>query len=119
MTKEEATSQIGLEFERAGKAAREGNDGRVRVCARRAAGIAIRFWLQEHRRLHWGTDAVNQLRSVHLDQSIPLEVRSAARRLIARVTEALLRTAATDPIQDSRIVIDHFLGESYSAPGGV
>ena len=34
-----------IEFERAASARRKGNEGQARVCARRAAGIAIREYL--------------------------------------------------------------------------
>jgi hypothetical protein len=112
MTKEDAVALIGKEFSQATQAASEGNSGMVRVCARRAAGIAIRFWLQQHPRKFWGMDAMNQLRNVHLDQSVPLGVRSAARRLTARITPEFEPPQKSDPLEDSKLIIDHFLGIS-------
>ena len=110
MTVEDARTLIEKELAQASDAAREGNNGMVRVCARRAAGIAIRFWLQLHPRKFWGMDAMNQLRNVHLDQTVPQGVRSAARRLTARITPEFESPQKSDPVEDSKTVIDHFLG---------
>jgi hypothetical protein len=109
LTREAAVDLIEKEFSKAGQAAGEGNEGMVRVCSRRAAGIAIRFWLQQHPRKFWGMDAMNQLRNVHLDQSVPLGVRSAARRLTARIPAEFESPRKSDPVEDSRLIIQHFL----------
>jgi hypothetical protein len=110
LTRETAVELIEKELSQAAQAAGEGNAGMVRVCARRASGIAIRFWLQQHPRKFWGIDAMNQLRNVHLDQAVPLGVRSAARRLTARITPEFESPYKTDPVEDSRMIINHFLG---------
>ena len=110
LTHEDAATLIEKEFAQAAQAREEGNDGMVRVCARRAAGIAIRFWLQQHPRKFWGIDAMNQLRNVHLDQSVPPGVRSAARRLTARISMEFTTPHSEDPVEDSKLVIGHFLG---------
>ena len=112
LTKEDAGGLIEKELFQAAQAAKEENSGMVRVCARRAAGIAIRFWLQQHPRKFWGTDAMNQLRNVHLDQGVPQGVRSAARRLTARITPEFESPYKTDPVEDSRMIINHFLGNN-------
>jgi len=109
LTKEAALDLIEKEFSRAAQADGEGNNGMVRVCARRASGIAIRFWLQQHPRKFWGMDAMNQLRNVHLDQSVPLAVRSAARRLTQRITVEFEPPRKFDPVEDSRLIVNHFL----------
>lgn len=109
LTKEAALALIEKEFSHAVQAAGEGNNGMVRVCARRASGVAIRFWLQQHPRKFWGMDAMNQLRNVHLDQSVPLVVRSAARRLTQRITEEFDSPRKFDPVEDSRLIVNHFL----------
>jgi uncharacterized protein (UPF0147 family) len=109
MTKEATLELIEKEFSQAAQAEVEGNDGMVRVCARRAAGVAIRFWLQQHPRKFWGIDAMNQLRNVHLDQSVPQGVRSAARRLTARIPAEFESPQKSDPVEDSRVIITHFL----------
>jgi hypothetical protein len=111
MTIQEAREEIEKETARARTAAEEGNDGMVRVCARRASGIAIRYWLQQHPRMEWGNDALNQLKNVQLDQSAPLAVRVAARRLLTRVSERLVQPDQQDPLEDCNTIVEFFLGE--------
>lgn len=108
LTREGAAELIELEWGRARQASEEGNDGMVRVCARRAAGVAIRFWLQQHPE-PWGVDAMNQIRNVQRDQTIPQVVRTAAGRLLSRVTHEFGPPHREDPIEDSRTIVDHFL----------
>ncbi|MDH4069055.1 MAG: hypothetical protein OEV30_01390 [Ignavibacteria bacterium] len=107
---DEAREQSRRELDQAGQAIAEGNAGKARVCSRRAAGIAIRFWLQEHPRRMWGVDAMNQLRNLHLDQSIPQSVRAAAKRLTSRVNPEFGPPHKEDPVEDSRTIIEFFLG---------
>ena len=109
MTKEQVLDQIHREFDIAAGAQKGGNEGMVRVCARRAAGAAIGFWLSSHPEKNWGTDAMNRLRSLQLDQTIPASVVDAAVRLTAKITEQFRSPFPTDPITDSRIIIDYFM----------
>jgi hypothetical protein len=81
----------------------------VRVCARRAAGSAIAFWLEANPRPGWGMDAMSRLRNLQEDETIPMEVRNAAIRLTARVTEQFTSPFTSDPIHDCTIIVDHFL----------
>ncbi len=110
MTRDETKHQIARELSTASKAAHQGNHGMVRVCARRAAGIAITFWLQNNPGIHWGLDAMTQLRAVQHDASLPAEVRDAANRLTTRVTEQFTYPPSTDPVDDARIIIHYFFG---------
>lgn len=109
MTKEQTVSQIEKEFATAAHAQKIGNDGMVRVCARRAAGVAITFWLQTNPRQRWGVDAMSQLRYLQLDESLPEDVRDAAKRLTTKVTEQFTSPFSTNPIEDANIVIDHLI----------
>lgn len=90
-------------------AAREGNEGMARVCARRAAGMAIAYWLESHPHPGWGAHAMQYLRSVHTEGSFPQEVRDAAFRLAARVTQNFSSPLPNDPIADSRMIVEFFL----------
>jgi hypothetical protein len=107
MTKEQAQQQIEKEFATARHAQTIGNDGMVRVCARRAAGISVSFWLQSNPRNNWGVDAMNQLRSLALDETIRQDVRDAAKRLTTKITEQFTSPFMVDPIADATIVIDY------------
>jgi hypothetical protein len=109
MTREETEGLIHKEFGRAREALAAGNDGRARVCARRAAGVAITFWLQRHGTREWGLDAMNQLRSVSDETSMPESVRDAAARLTTKVTEQFTSPFSTDPVADGTILVEYFL----------
>ena len=109
MNKDRAIEQIEKEFATATQARKAGNDGKVRVCARRAAGVAITLWLKSHSRERWGADAMNQLENLKLDESMPQSVRDAAVHLTTKITQQITAPFSTDPVQDSRIIIDYLL----------
>lgn len=109
MTKERILARIEKEFATAAAAKKQGNDGMVRVCARRAAGTAISFWLQMHPGNRWGVDAMNQLRQLQADLAIPDDVRAAAMRLTMKITSSFTSPSSTDPITDSTIIIRYLL----------
>lgn len=108
MTREEAATEIRRELETARKAEAGANAGMARVCARRAAGIAIAFWLQHNPRDGWGTDALNRLKSVQVDPSLPEPVRDAALRLTTRIATDFT-SPSTRPVEDGIIIINHFM----------
>ena len=109
MDKQRAQEIIEKEFSTAEQARKIGNEGMVRVCARRAAGTAITFWLRSRQHRSWGVDAMGQLRSLQSDETLPPTVRDAAGRLTARITKQFTSAFPTDPLQDSRIIIDYLL----------
>jgi hypothetical protein len=109
MNRDLVAEKIEREFATAKKAQEIGNRGMVRVCARRAAGMAVAFWLQSHPRRGWGTDAMSRLRGLQRDDSIPQHVKDAASRLTARITSDFTHSFTTDPLQDSRLIIEHML----------
>jgi hypothetical protein len=109
MTREEVQGSIDKEFARAREAHAAGNDGKARVCARRAAGLAISFWLERHREKGWGLDNMNQLQAAAQEAGIPDAVRGAAVRLTTKITEKLTAPFSADPVADGGILVDHFL----------
>jgi len=109
MTREEAIQHIEKEFAAARVAEKNGNEGMVRVCARRAAGIAIGFWLESNPRKTWGVDAMSRLRALQLDDSIPQEVKESAKRLTTKITERFTSPFPTHPLDDAQQIIQYFL----------
>lgn len=107
MNKQEVQERIQNELTKAEEARRIGNDGMARVCARRAAGAAITYWLAFHPRPEWGIDAMSQLRDLQQDGSMPEVVRDAALRLTTKITDQFTSPFSTDPIEDSKIIIDY------------
>lgn len=100
--------EINLELARAGEADRNGNQGRVRTSARRAAGIAIREFEKRFPEMKYGRDFMMQLRSFALDAAIPENVRNAADRLQARLSPEF-ESPSKHPIEDARIIVGYIL----------
>jgi HEPN domain-containing protein len=109
MTSSQAKESIDKEFATGRYARSIGNDGMVRVCARRAAGIAISYWLEQNPRQGRGLDAMSLLRNLQNDESMPRNIRDAAMRLTTRITGQFTSPFSTDPIDDSKIIINHLL----------
>jgi hypothetical protein len=111
MVKEIVLMNIDAELSRAKQAVEEGNIGMARVCARRACGISISFWLEDNPRPNYGESAMNQLRSIQSDDTVPKEVKDAAEQLTTKVAEQTTSPFSDDPITDAKIITNHFLIE--------
>jgi HEPN domain-containing protein len=109
MTKAEAVERIEKEFMSASHSRKTSNEGMVRVCARRAAGIAISFWLEQNPRQGWGPDVMGLLRNLQHDESMPPHIHDAAMRLTTKITRQFTAPFSTDPIDDSKAIINHLL----------
>jgi len=109
MIKEITLININSELSRAKKALEEGNIGMVRVCARRACGNAISFWLQNNPRDSYGDSAMNQLRSIQSEDTVPKEVKDAAERLTTKVADLSTSSFSNEPITDAEIITEYFL----------
>ena len=97
----------------AGEAAgRDGNEGKARVCARRAVALATEAWRARLSLPTWRGDAMEQLRRIQQDASLPGPVRQAAERLSTTVTKRHLAPFTTDPIGDARVIIEHLAAKS-------
>ncbi|HVZ38208.1 MAG TPA: hypothetical protein VHI13_02950 [Candidatus Kapabacteria bacterium] len=93
-----------------GQAARaEGNDGRVRVCARRAVGIFLQT-IAPHLPADPGTHAMANLRMVAESEWLPAAVRDAAARLLGGARSIAAGTPwSTDPLGDAVTIINHYV----------
>jgi len=109
MVKEIVLMNVDAELTRAKKAVEEGNIGMARVCVRRACGISISFWLEDNPRQSYGESAMNQLRSIQSDDTIPMEIKNAAERLTTHVVNQSNSPFTTDPIADAKIITNYFL----------
>ena len=106
-TKEYHLERIAEEIASAHKALGEGNPGKARVCARRAVGQAITWFLSGHPRVGWGIDSMHQLNNLKIDPYFPENVRDAAVRLTTKISDQFKYPFSTDPIRDSTIIIDY------------
>ncbi len=96
--------EIGIELNRAREAGHAGNEGRARVSARRAAGIALEE-LADHIPQYQSTGPiVDRLMSLKQKVEVPDLVREAAGRLAARLDRNFV-SPSKDPIDDAMIII--------------
>ena len=105
-SKEFFVEQIEKEFANACEALNAGNDGKARVCARRAAGQAITWYVSKHPRTDWRQDAMSQLEGLKNDEAFPQNVRDAALRLTAKISLTFEYPFSTNPIDDAKIIIE-------------
>ena len=91
---------------------KNGNEGKARVCARRAVALATEAWLARLSDQPWRGDAMEHLRRIQQHASFPLSVRQAAERLSTTVTRRHAAPFTTDPIGDARVIIAHLAGQT-------
>ena len=94
-----------------------GNEGKARVCARRAVARAAESWLVRLAKPPGRGDVMDQLRRILQNTTFPLSVRQAAERLSTAVTKRQAEPFTVDPISDANIVIAHLANETR--PKGV
>jgi hypothetical protein len=107
MFQPETQIKIEQELARGEEARRQGLEGRARVCARRAAGIAVRAYLEGRGLLTSGQGAAfpNAVDLLNLLQTLPglsEEVRQAASLLLIRVNEAYELPVEADLLEITR-----------------
>ena len=91
--------EIAAELLRAQQATKEQNNGRLRTCSRRIAGIALTQWYAKN------SDFMILLRLAMNDIGVPEEVRLAAERLQSRVRPDF-SSASMDPLSDALTVVE-------------
>ena len=99
--------QIVQELVAAQAAQKDGNDGKARVCARRAVACATKAWLACLPVPRWQGDAMAHLKQIQQDVSFPLSLRQAAERLSTSVTRRHTASFTTDPVADAKLLIAH------------
>lgn len=101
---------IEQELAAAQAAQQDGNNGKARVCARRAVALATAVWLARLSMPLLRGDAMAQLRQIQQNASFPLPIRQAAERLSTPVTRQHTAPFTADPIADAKLIITHLGG---------
>ena len=96
---------IEYELEQAEGARLAGNEGRARVCARRAAGIAARDFLARHFLRLPDRSAYTALQALVDYPGLAPDLRPAALHLVLRVTAEFTLPEDPDLIADARKLI--------------
>ncbi|HWR67286.1 MAG TPA: hypothetical protein VN364_14305 [Bellilinea sp.] len=86
MFETETQKAIDLELARADQARQAGNEGMARVCARRAAGIAVREYFINNHIEFTDPSAISLLTRLIQMESIPADIKSIIDSLLTRVT---------------------------------
>lgn len=95
-------AQINSELEKAQAARARGNEGQARVCARRAAGIAAREYLERQGVLPTSLSAYDLLNLLKEDPHLSTDLKSIADHLTVRVTEEFKLPVDADLIAEAR-----------------
>ena len=99
------------EFALAHAARARGNEGQARVCARRAAGIAIREYLARRGQPQRKPSAYDLLIILKSDPETPPELQPLLDHLTLRVTEEFKLPVQADLVADARALSKALLGE--------
>lgn len=98
-----------IEFDRAEQARGRGNEGQARVCARRAAGIAIREYLTRQAIRPPSSSAYDLLNLIKDDPHLSSDLKRIANHLTLRVTEEFKLPVDADLIAEARTFCDDLL----------
>lgn len=102
-------AEIAFELEQAEQARAQGNEGRARVCARRAAGVAIREYLLRKGVRPPSSSAMDLLNLIKEDSRLPPELRSIIEHLTLRVTVEFKLPIQVDLIAEARTLCQTLL----------
>jgi hypothetical protein len=95
-----------LELESAERARLAGNEGRARVCARRAAGMAAQIFLTQHRVQTGVENFYNILLNLSQFPSLSPDLKTAVAHLTLRVDETFSLPPDVDLIADARYLCE-------------
>ena len=95
-------AQVQVELKRAEEARARGNEGQARVCARRAAGIAIREYLGRQGIRPRSASAYDLLNQLKEEPRLPPDLKRIAGHLTLRVTEEFRLPVDVDLVAEAR-----------------
>ncbi len=98
-------SKIEVELGQADRFRREGFEGRARVCARRAAGIAIRDYFRRHEIPDTNLNALGLVQAFRDLPDISPELRRSAEMLLLRVDESSQLPPEIDLLELARFLV--------------
>ena len=90
-----------------------GNEGMARVCARRAAGLAIRAYFEENHIPYSGQSTYDHIKQLSRLQGISSRVSEVTEQLLMRVTPQHTLAIDTDLILETLWLARELLGEEW------
>jgi len=103
------TVEIDKEITRAQQARQRGNEGQARVCARRAAGIAVREHLKRKGTPSSNPSAIDLLNLIKDDPILSPELKLIASHLTLRVNEEFKLPVKVDLIAEAKVFCEELL----------
>jgi len=85
----------------------EGNEGRARVCARRAAGAAVQEYFQKNEKTQEQENAIESLLVLSQVTKLPARVQEAVNWLVQRVNPDHNLPPGVDLIHEAGVVIQY------------
>lgn len=104
MTTPDWNTFFDAEIEQARAARQRGNEGMARVCARRAAGIAVQAYLERKGLDSRTPSAVERLKYLIALPGTPEQIRDTARTFLIRVTPDYTLPIDIDLLQEAQIL---------------
>lgn len=105
MIQKDVLIRVNTELQHAEQARAGGNEGMARVCARRAAGMAIRAYYQSLGEPVRSTSAVDLLEHVRRDERLATEIHIVAEHLLQRVTPEYRLPIPADLLAETRWLV--------------
>lgn len=102
-------SRLEAEFERALSARGRGNEGQARVCARRAAGIALREHAARRGRPIAASSVMEVFEEYSRNPALPAELRTVIAHLGLRVDESFKLPEGVDLVEEARRLCEALL----------
>jgi hypothetical protein len=108
-------TEMNAEFEKGEAARTRGNEGQARVCARRAAGIAIREYLLRQGIRPPSVSAYDLLNMLKADPKLAgrPDLKLIAEHLTLRVTEEFKLPVSADLLAEARTFCEELLKSSH------
>jgi hypothetical protein len=101
--------RLKLEFKQAEAARAKGNEGQARVCARRAAGIAIREYFDRRGVRVLSNSAYDLLNLLKNEPHLPPDLKRTADHLTLRVTEEFKLPVDVDLVAEAKKLCEELL----------
>lgn len=94
-----------IELQHAREARTSGFEGRSRVCARRAAGLAIKEYLIQKHNIFLSSSLFDLITDQSLREHLPPQLSDPLDRLSLKVNEEFQLPAGVDLLSDAKLVI--------------
>jgi len=97
------------ELAAAEEARRRKNEGRARVCARRALGVLLDAWFEAQEIPYRNPSAYDKVRFFVTLEHLPEDVRATARHFLVRVTPEYTLPIEADLVEEARWLRERLL----------